>query len=100
MLGDLGPQRVVEPDLPGRAGGELLTGDEPAGEPPVDGGDPDAQFGLARAYAPSDQVRMGRALTSILNYNSNHVAAMLLLADHLVDAEQYDDAETILSTWR
>jgi len=59
--------------------------------------DPDAQFGLARAYAPSDQVRMGRALTSVLNYNSNHVAAMLLLADHLVDAEQYDDAETILS---
>ncbi len=59
--------------------------------------DPDALFGLARAYSPSDPVRMGRALTGVLNYNSNHVAAMLLLADHLVDAEQYDDAETILA---
>jgi hypothetical protein len=42
------------PDPPGRAGGELLTGDEPVGEPPVDGGDPDAQFG--RCLGDADHV--------------------------------------------
>ena len=60
-------------------------------------GDPDVQFGLARAYAPSDQMRMGKSLAAVLESNTNHVPAMLLLADHLVDTEQYDEAETILA---
>ncbi|MHB8520191.1 MAG: tetratricopeptide repeat protein [Limisphaerales bacterium] len=59
--------------------------------------DPDALFGLARAYAPSDRVQMGKSLQAALDANTNHVPAMLLLADHLVDAEEYDDAEKILA---
>ncbi|HXC98563.1 MAG TPA: tetratricopeptide repeat protein [Verrucomicrobiae bacterium] len=58
--------------------------------------DPDAEFGLARAYAPSDIKRMGTNLQLVLNQNPNHVPAMRLLVDHLVDAEQYDDAGKML----
>ncbi len=58
--------------------------------------DPDAEFGLARAYAPSDVERMGANLQSVLNQNPNHVPAMLMLVDHLVDAEQYEDAGKML----
>ena len=58
--------------------------------------DPDAEFGLACAYAPSDVERMGTNLQLVLNQNPNHVPAMRLLVDHLVDAEQYDDAGKML----
>ena len=36
---------VGEPDAPGRAGGELLAGDEPVGQPAVQGGRGEAEFG-------------------------------------------------------
>ena len=51
--------------------------------------DPDVQSGLARAYAGSDAERTGKAIEAALNANPNHVPAMLLLVDHLVDAEEY-----------
>jgi tetratricopeptide (TPR) repeat protein len=60
--------------------------------------DPDAEFGLARAYATSDVERMGLYLQSVLDQNPNHVPAMLLLVDHLVDAEQYHDAGRLLDS--
>jgi hypothetical protein len=40
---DLVPHRLVDADLPGRARGELLTGDEPVPQPAVDGGLVDAE---------------------------------------------------------
>ncbi|MBU6398735.1 MAG: tetratricopeptide repeat protein [Verrucomicrobia bacterium] len=58
--------------------------------------DPDVEFGLARAYAPSNAAQMGKALEAVLEANPNHVPALLLLADHLVDAEQYADAGQML----
>ena len=58
--------------------------------------DPDFLFGLARAYEPSDRQQMLRSAESALAHNTNHVPSMLLLADHLVDAEEYDGAEKIL----
>jgi tetratricopeptide (TPR) repeat protein len=58
--------------------------------------DPDAEFGLARAYAPSDLEGMGTNLQAVLDQNPNHVPAMLLIVDHQVDAEQYDDAGKLL----
>ncbi len=58
--------------------------------------DPDAEFGLARAYAPGDIEAMGKCLQAVLDQNPNHVPAMLLLVDHQVDAEQYDDAGKML----
>jgi predicted Zn-dependent protease len=58
--------------------------------------DPDAEFGVARAYAPSDIEHMGTNLQAVLDQNPNHVPAMLMLVDHLVDAEQYGDAGKLL----
>jgi tetratricopeptide (TPR) repeat protein len=58
--------------------------------------DPDLHYGLARAYAPSDPPRMLASIQSALNINSNHVACLLLLADHLIDAEDYSGAEKLL----
>lgn len=58
--------------------------------------DPEMQFGLARAYAPSDAPRMGRSLEAVLDFNPNHVPAMLQLVDYLVDAEEYDEADKML----
>ena len=54
--------------------------------------DPDIQFGLAQAYEPSDRRLMIASIEAALNANPNHVASHLLLADHLVDAEEYDEA--------
>ncbi len=58
--------------------------------------DPDFLFGLARAYEPSDRPQMLRSAEAALTHNTNHVPSMLLLVDHLVDAEEYDAAEKIL----
>lgn len=55
--------------------------------------DPDLQFGLARAYAPSATATMLGALESALEKNSNHIGSLLLLADHDIDAEDYGEAE-------
>ena len=54
--------------------------------------DPDMHFGLARAYAPSARPLMLKSLEATLSRNEHHVPAMLLLADHAIDAEDYDTA--------
>ncbi len=59
--------------------------------------DPDLHFGLAQSFAPSDPARMADALDLTLEYNTNHAGARLLLADHQVDAEDYDGAEETLA---
>ncbi len=51
--------------------------------------DPDMHYGLARAFAPNDRKRMIESLQKALEHNSNHVASFLLLADHLIDGEEY-----------
>ena len=58
--------------------------------------DPDLHFGMAQAYAPSDRRLMIASLEAALNANPNHVASHLLLADHLVDGEEYKAAEESL----
>ena len=60
--------------------------------------DPDIWFGLARAYAPSDTDASIEAIENTLKFNPNHVEARLLLADHAIDAERYDEAEKELAT--
>jgi len=54
--------------------------------------DPDLQYGLAQAYAPSQQTLMIETLEAALQHNSNHVASLLMLADHSIDAEAYTEA--------
>src|SRR5688572_3829019 len=58
--------------------------------------DPDLLHGMAEALAPSDRKEMLRVLEKVFDANENHIAARLLLVEHLVDAEAYDDAETEL----
>lgn len=57
------------------------------------GEDPDVWFGLARAYASSDSEEAENALEQTLKFNPHHLAARLLIADHLIDGESYADAE-------
>lgn len=55
--------------------------------------EPDFHFGRAKAYAPSDRPEMLWSLETALRHNTNHVPSLLLLADHLIDAEEYAAAE-------
>jgi len=55
--------------------------------------DPDFHFGLARAYAVNNRRLMIDAIESALDENTNHVPSFLLLADHLIDGEEYTAAE-------
>jgi tetratricopeptide (TPR) repeat protein len=55
--------------------------------------DPDLLHGMAEALAPSDRKEMLRALEKVFDANENHIPARILLVEHLVDAEEYDDAE-------
>jgi len=57
--------------------------------------DPDLQFGLARAYAPSDTPLMLAAIEAALARNSNHTGSLLLLAEHRIDEEDYTAAEAL-----
>jgi tetratricopeptide (TPR) repeat protein len=54
--------------------------------------DPDAWFGVARAFAPSDSEATEAAIEKALKFNPHHVGAYLLLADGHIDAEHYDEA--------
>jgi len=50
---------------------------------------PDLLHGLARAYAPSDRAVMVVSLDKALGLNPNHLPSRLLIADHLIDSEDY-----------
>lgn len=58
--------------------------------------DPDLQCGLAKAYEPSDSALAANALEAALKRNSNHVASLLMVVDHCIDAEDYDEAKDTL----
>jgi tetratricopeptide (TPR) repeat protein len=60
--------------------------------------DPDVHFGLARAYEPSARPLMIKSIETALRYNTNHPGAQLLLADHLVDGEEYTAAQKTLDS--
>ncbi|HKX60733.1 MAG TPA: tetratricopeptide repeat protein, partial [Verrucomicrobiae bacterium] len=54
--------------------------------------DVDFHFGVAQAFASSDRLEMISAVEEVLELNTNHVASYLLLADHLIDGEEYKAA--------
>jgi len=60
-------------------------------------GDPDMNAGLARAFESGDRQEMLKALDAALAVNPRHIPSLLLLADHLIDGEQYDEAEKQLA---
>jgi tetratricopeptide (TPR) repeat protein len=55
--------------------------------------DPDLLHGLAEALAPSDRKEMLKALEKVLEANENHIPARTLVVEHLIDAEEYEEAE-------
>jgi tetratricopeptide (TPR) repeat protein len=55
--------------------------------------DPEMHYGLARAFSSGDRTKMGEHLEAALKHNEKHLPSLLLLADHLIDAEEYQDAE-------
>ena len=54
--------------------------------------DPDMESGLGHAFATGEGKEMLEPLEAALAVNPKHVPSLLLLADHLIDAEQYDEA--------
>jgi len=55
--------------------------------------DPDMNAGLAKAFESGDREEMLKAADAALKTNPRHVPTLLLLVDHLIDAEQYDEAD-------
>jgi tetratricopeptide (TPR) repeat protein len=60
------------------------------------GKDPDAHFGLARAFYQSDRNQMIQSLDAALYINPQHVSSLLLLAEHQIDCENYAGAGDLL----
>ena len=58
---------------------------------------PDVHVGLARAFYHSDRRAMLQSLDAALVINPEQVGALLLLAEHQIDAEDYDHAEELLN---
>lgn len=58
--------------------------------------DPDLQFGMARAFAPDNRPEMVKHLDNVFKKNPRHVPGLLLLVDHMIDSEAYDEAEAKL----
>jgi tetratricopeptide (TPR) repeat protein len=58
--------------------------------------DPDFQFGLARAYAPSDRPRAIQSIQAALELNPQHVPSLVLFAELAVDSEDYAAADEML----
>jgi tetratricopeptide (TPR) repeat protein len=59
--------------------------------------DPDLLGGLAQAFEDSNREEMGKSIEAALKINPQHIPSLLLLTDHLIDAEQYDEAEKQLA---
>ena len=57
---------------------------------------PDAHYGLAKSFYHSDRKAMLLSLDAALLINPKHAPSLLLLAEHQIDAENYDVAKDIL----
>lgn len=62
--------------------------------------DPDAQLGLARAFAASDSKRAQEAIEAALDVNPLHIESLLFLVDDHIDSERYDEARELLDRVR
>ncbi len=63
----------------------------------LDAADPEAQFGLAQAFASSDSEKVNAAIKAVFERNPNHIGCLLFVADEHIDSERYDAAETVLN---
>lgn len=58
---------------------------------------PDAWFGVAQAFAPSDSKKAEEALKNALKFNEDHLPSLLMLVDDQIDSERYEDAAEVLT---
>ena len=56
-------------------------------------GHPEIQYGLARAFFPSDAGEAATHLQTALGANPRHIPSLLLAASRSIDGERYDDAD-------
>jgi tetratricopeptide (TPR) repeat protein len=60
--------------------------------------DPDLLSGRGRAYADGNRQVAHESLSAALKENASHVPTLLQFADHHIDAENYEEAGTVLDT--
>jgi hypothetical protein len=60
-------------------------------------GDPEMESGLARSFESGDQAEMRRHIEAALKANPRHVPSLLLLANRMIDAEDYEGADQQLA---
>ena len=58
--------------------------------------DPEMLYELARSYSTGERSQMTASLQKALERNERHAPSLLLLADHLIDAEDYAKANEML----
>lgn len=58
--------------------------------------DADMFYGLAKAFSTGERTNLIENLDKALQHNPRHVPSLLLVADHLIDAEDYTEAEKTL----
>jgi len=61
------------------------------------GKDPDAHYGLARAFYPNDRRQMVQSLDAALHVNPHHAPSLVLMAEHDIDCEDYGHAADLLN---
>ncbi len=87
------PAYLVNGELALEKGDYALAAEAFAQAAKIDPAEPDAYFGMAQAFAPSDSAKAQAALKEVFDRNPNHVAGLLLMVDGLVDSERYDLAD-------
>ena len=60
------------------------------------GDDPDLHFGLAQSIFPGDRRAALLRLDVVFSINPNHIPALLMRAEHHIDAEDFDKADETL----
>ncbi len=60
------------------------------------GDDPEAHYGLARAFYHSDRNPMVKSLDAALHVNPRYAPALILLVEHQIDCENYNTAGELL----
>lgn len=60
------------------------------------GNEPDVHYGLARAFYHSDRAEMIKSLDAALRINPKYAPALVMLAEHQIDCEDYEAAAKLL----
>jgi tetratricopeptide (TPR) repeat protein len=96
QLPDFTPAHLAAGELALEKGDFALAAESFEKAAKINPSDPDAHFGVAQAYDPSDSARARQALKDALDANPNHVPSLLMMADNLIDSERYDLAAEAL----